>query len=94
MEPTINQTPVIESKGHGALIGSIIIVLLLVVGGAYYFMSSAKEAKERREQMENITPEEDSITTTLSVQSTDDEITSIANDIEATDFSTLDEGIE
>lgn len=96
MEPTMNTTPVTETenKSHGALIGSIIIVLLLVVGATYYYISMAKENAMRNEQMENATPENDSVTASLSTQSTDDDINSIGADIESTDFNTLDSGIE
>lgn len=81
--------PQTEKTSAGSVIGILIIVLVLAFG-AFYFL------KQVPAPTNGLTPAEEQADPTISKlaeQGTSTDLTSIENDLNATDFSGLDEGL-
>ncbi len=80
-----------EEKSTGAIIGAIIIVVLLVLGGLYFLGQRVNKNTENTLAPEEILSQPDTVTQTLEVQGTSDEVSDIEADLgTTTDFGNLD----
>ena len=85
-EPTVAPAPKAPSGGIGPIIGIIIIVILLALGGVYYFTKGVAQIQPNEAVVIPADEEE-----TLRAQGTSIEISDIEADINASDFSGLDD---
>ena len=88
-----NQMPQVgipEKKSHGPLIAVIIILVLIIVGGLYFLKERTMDQQTYIPPMQ--TTEEDAATASLKTQGSSDDLSSIEADLNASDFSNLDQG--
>ena len=78
-----------QEQSTGPLIGIIIIVLILVLGGIYYAGRTTPE--DTGASAEEILSEEDPTLESLTEQSTSDEVADIEEDLDLSEFDSLDE---
>lgn len=76
-----------KEGGAGPIIGIIIIIILLGFGGVYYFTTGVDQIQH--DVMEEMTPEEEA--EALRAQGSSTDLSDIEADLEATDFSGLDD---
>jgi len=79
-----------KDGGIGPILGIIIIVILIALGGLYYFTTGINNL-EQQEIQDETTPDE--AAATLEVQGTSDDLADIEADLNASDFSNLDESV-
>jgi len=96
METTIE--PHNEHKPVGPAIGTIIIVIILIIGGFYLWGSKIDKQVggliDSSKSAEDIVAEPDTATENLNQQSNSDEIDAIANDLNNTDLTNLDQELQ
>lgn len=91
-----------EKRSTGALIGIVIIVLILIAGALYAFMNSKNSPPEpatmNQDQAMMVKPSLESTTdatiSALSSQGGSTDLTDIQKDLNTTDLSGLDAGLE
>jgi hypothetical protein len=89
---TNNSTPIPEEKTPVASITSILVIVLVLAFGAFYFLKQVPVPADNA----TLTPAEaqaDPAVAGLSTQGTSTDLTSIQNDLKATDLSGLDAGL-
>jgi len=91
--------PTPESSGEGEssagpIIGSVIIIIIIIIGGLYFW--GQRLTREARSDIsgEEIRAEEDTVTASLEVQSSSDEIADIEADLNLTDLENLDADLD
>jgi len=89
MEPGNTEAPKLpkQSNNIGPVIGIIIIVILLVLGGVYYFTTGVQELRQNDDPSIIAGGEVEALKT----QGTSSDLADIEADLNATDFSGLDE---
>jgi len=99
MEPNMNMGAPMqeEKKPVGAIIGIIVIVLVLAFG-AFYFLKQVPTLNEGTTVTPVITneqrlPEGDATVSALTTQSASTDIADIQKDLDASNFNTLDMGL-
>lgn len=88
---TSNENVMGHEKPVGPAIATIIIVLILIIGAFYFWGSKLEKVSPADENMtaESILAQPDASLDALKTQGTSDEISSIEQDINATDLQNL-----
>lgn len=87
-EPVVPQNAPKQSGGIGPVIGIIVIVIVLALGGFYYFTSEVKQLADQEPASSEIVADEEEA---LRTQGTSNDLGAIEADVNASDFSGLDE---
>lgn len=87
-EAVVPPTPSKPSGNFGPVIGIIIIVIVLALGGFYYFTTEVKELAQGEQDASQIVADEEEA---LRAQSDSSDLADIEADLNASDFSGLDE---
>jgi hypothetical protein len=101
METNIEQTPITmptRETSWGSIVGIIVVIVILLIGSLYFWGKEISNNGTLPSVDENITAEDilaqpDTIIKTLKNQSTSDDIASIKTDLNATDLSGLNNGL-
>lgn len=91
--PPAPENPMPESPKKegslGATAGIILILILIALGGIYYFTKEVDYGSYENESMNQA--QDDAAVAAMEVQGTSDEVGAIEADLEATDFSEIDQ---